>query len=73
MYRVQFRDAANPSRILVGTFNLPYDPPNGSRIRHRRRGKDTKHVEYRVIDHIYEAVEEDAHESGFALLVQQIG
>lgn len=72
MYRVQFRDAADPSKVLVGTFLLPYDPPDGAEVRVRRTNKDDKHVGYRVMRHIYEAVIDDPHESGFALLVQRI-
>jgi hypothetical protein len=72
MFRVQLRDAANPDTVLVGTFTLPYDPPNGAEVRVRKRSRDDKHTGYRVVGHIYEAVIDDPHESGFALLVKQI-
>lgn len=72
MFNVQFRDAANPGKILVNTMQLPYDPPDGAEVRVRQRFNDDNHVGYRVVRHIYEAVIDDPHQSGFALLVQRI-
>jgi hypothetical protein len=72
MFRVQFRDAGKPDKILVNTMFLPFDPRDQKEIRLRRRAKDDKHVSYRVIDHIYEIVEDNPGESGIVLLVSQI-
>lgn len=73
MPRVQFRDATNPDKVLVPTFDLPYDPQDGKEIRVRRNARDLRAIHYRVVAHsTYEAVISDPHESGFVLLVTEI-
>lgn len=73
MFKVQLRDANDPSKVLVSTFDLPYDPHDGCEIRVRRRAGDDKHTSYRIVRHgLYEAVIGDPHASGFTLLVQPI-
>lgn len=74
MYRVQLRDANQPDKVLVETFNMPFDPQDGSELRVRRRARDERRVtHYRVVKHyIYEAVIDDPHEGGMALLVTEL-
>ena len=72
MFRVQFRDATDRTRVLVGTMFLPFDPRDQKEIRVRQRPNDTKHTTYRVVDHIYEVVLDSPGESGIVVLVTPI-
>lgn len=72
MFRVQFRDANNRSRIVVDTMLLPFDPRLGKEVRIRRRPSDTRCDTYQVVDHLYEVVAQSPADSGVVVYVAKI-
>ncbi len=71
--KVQFRDAADPRKIHVPTFDIPYDPQDGKIVRVRKHADDERHQAYRIVRHdLYEAVINDPTESGIVLMVTPV-
>lgn len=73
MPKVQFRDAANPDKILVNTLHLPFEPRENKPVWVRQRSGDKKSKGYVITDVLqYEIVENDPDQSGIVYLARQI-
>lgn len=49
MFKVQFRDATKPDRVIVDEIHLAFDPRLSPTVRIKRKNWDAKYDSYQVV------------------------